>query len=45
MIIHVFPSREFAAMFTAADKNDDGIIDFDEFSAMMVPTVEGKVFG
>ena len=26
-------------MFTEADKNDDGKIDFDEFSAMMIPPV------
>merc|ERR1712212_796593 len=37
--------EEFAAMFADADKNDDGKIDFDEFSAMMVPAVPGHVFG
>ena len=31
-------SREFEVMFSEADKNDDGKIDFDEFVAMMLPT-------
>ncbi len=30
-------SREFEVMFSEADKNDDGKIDFDEFVAMMLP--------
>ena len=29
-------------MFAAADKNDDGTIDFQEFSAMMIPNVSDK---
>ena len=33
--------REFAAMFTEADKNNDGRIDFEEFSAMMIPPPPG----
>ena len=30
--------REFAVMFAQADKNEDGQIDFEEFSAMMIPS-------
>lgn len=30
--------EEFEVMFSEADKNDDGKIDFDEFVAMMLPT-------
>jgi len=33
--------EEFDVMFAEADKNDDGKIDFDEFSAMMIPTTPG----
>ena len=29
-------------MFTEADKNDDGKIDFEEFSAMMIPSTPGQ---
>jgi len=29
---------EFALMFAEADKNNDGLIDFDEFVAMMIPS-------
>ena len=31
-------------MFAEGDKNDDGRIDFEEFSAMMVPPVPAKTF-
>ena len=31
-------------MFAEADKNDDGKIDFYEFSAMMIPPVPGQAF-
>ena len=33
----VFSCREFAIMFTQADKNKNGRIDFDEFVDMMLP--------
>lgn len=31
--------EEFASMFAEADKNNDGLIDFDEFVEMMLPSV------
>jgi len=33
--------EEFAAMFAEADKNQDGLIDFDEFVDMMLPSTIG----
>ena len=37
ILLIVFPCREFAIMFTQADKNKNGRIDFDEFVDMMLP--------
>ena len=36
-ILIAFYCREFAIMFTQADKNKNGRIDFDEFVDMMLP--------
>jgi len=33
--------EEFATMFAEADQNNDGLIDFDEFVAMMLPSTAG----
>lgn len=33
-----FTDEEFVLMFAQADKNNDGLIDFDEFVAMMLPS-------
>merc|ERR1711872_236646 len=39
-----FTDEEFSVMFAEGDKNEDGRIDFDEFSAMMIPPVPDKAF-
>jgi len=39
-----FTDEEFSVMFAEGDKNDDGRIDFEEFSAMMIPPVLDKSF-
>ena len=36
---------EFQTMFAEADKNDDGLIDFDEFVMMMLPSTAAAAGG